>query len=66
MLNLSCQVAHCLQMHLFQIEKKFTTISEQQTQTLKETFRLLAKMCRQKENPKGNLYKTCENLYLKP
>ncbi len=64
--NLSCQAAHCLQVHLFEIKKKLTTVSEQQTQTLKETFCLPSKMCRQKANPKGNSYKACENLYLKP
>jgi hypothetical protein len=64
--NLSCQAAHCLQVDLFQIEKKLTTFSEQQRQTLKETFRLPSNMCRQKEKPKGNLYKTREKLYLKP
>jgi hypothetical protein len=64
--NLSCQATHCLQVHLFQIEKKLTTIIEQQTKTLKETLHLLSKMCWQKENLKGNSYKACEILYLKP
>jgi len=36
--NLSYQATHCLQVHLFQIEKKLTIINEQQTQTLKQTF----------------------------
>lgn len=52
--NLSCQATHCLEVHLFQIKKKLTTISEQQTQTLKETRTRHVKICTL--NPKHRLH----------